>query len=107
MEFGRWARTFFNKTQTRYWTGLWESFQDIALLSKEKKMQETAKVNPQAFETARKSQLLDKNSLARMAGVSSLTITRLETGKPVLLKNIKKVMTALGYTVDDKDRFFM
>ncbi|MDR2386472.1 MAG: helix-turn-helix domain-containing protein [Deltaproteobacteria bacterium] len=70
-------------------------------------MQETAKVNPQAFETARKSQLLDKNSLARMAGVSSLTITRLETGKPVLLKNIKKVMHALGFTVDDKDRFFM
>jgi DNA-binding XRE family transcriptional regulator len=77
------------------------------LIHKEKMMQETAKVNPQAFETARKSQLLDKNSLARMAGVSSLTITRLETGKPVLLKNIKKVMHALGFTVDDKDRFFM
>ncbi|MDR0356664.1 MAG: helix-turn-helix domain-containing protein [Deltaproteobacteria bacterium] len=70
-------------------------------------MQEPAKVNPKAFVDARMSQLLDKNSLARLAGVSSLTITRLETGKPVLLTNIKKVMQALGYSVADKDRFFM
>ncbi|MDR1298195.1 MAG: helix-turn-helix domain-containing protein [Deltaproteobacteria bacterium] len=70
-------------------------------------MPEAAKINPKAFVDARKSQLLDKNSLARMAGVSSLTITRLETGKPVLLTNVKKIMIALGYSVADKDRFFM
>jgi predicted transcriptional regulator len=65
------------------------------------------KANPKAFLEARTSQLLDKSSLARKAGVSALTITRLETGKPVLLSNIKKVLTALGYTVADRDRFIM
>ncbi|MDR1487399.1 MAG: helix-turn-helix domain-containing protein [Deltaproteobacteria bacterium] len=70
-------------------------------------MQQANKVNPQAFLNARKSQLLDKSSLARKAGVSSLTVTRLESGKPVQLVNIKKIMMALGYTLQDKDRFFM
>ena len=65
------------------------------------------KANPKAFLEARTSQLMDKSSLARKAGVSALTITRLETGKPVLLSNIKKVLLALGYTVADKDRFLM
>jgi predicted transcriptional regulator len=65
------------------------------------------KANPKAFFDARTSQLMDKSSLARKAGVSSLTITRLETGKPVLLSNIKKVLLALGYTVADRDKFLM
>jgi transcriptional regulator with XRE-family HTH domain len=65
------------------------------------------KANPKAFLEARTAQLMDKSSLARKAGVSALTITRLETGKPVLLSNIKKVLLALGYTVADKDRFLM
>ncbi|MDR2442399.1 MAG: helix-turn-helix domain-containing protein [Deltaproteobacteria bacterium] len=65
------------------------------------------KANPKAFFDARTSQLLDKSSLARKAGVSALTITRLETGKPVLLSNIKKVLLALGYTVADRDKFLM
>jgi DNA-binding XRE family transcriptional regulator len=38
------------------------------------------KANPKAFLEARTSQLMDKSSLARKAGVSALTITRLETG---------------------------
>ncbi|MDR1657472.1 MAG: helix-turn-helix domain-containing protein [Deltaproteobacteria bacterium] len=65
------------------------------------------KANPKAFFDARISQLLDKSSLARKANVSALTITRLETGKPVLLSNIKKVLEALGYTVADRDKFLM
>jgi hypothetical protein len=50
---------------------------------------------------------MDKSSLARKAGVSALPSTWLETGKPGLLSNIKKVLLALGYTVADRDRFLM
>ena len=77
------------------------------MLETTKSANRNPKANPKAFLEARTSQLMDKSSLARKAGVSALTITRLETGKPVLLSNIKKVLLALGYTVADKDRFLM
>ncbi|MDR2455782.1 MAG: helix-turn-helix domain-containing protein [Deltaproteobacteria bacterium] len=77
------------------------------MLETAKSQSRNPKANPKAFLEARTSQLMDKSSLARKAGVSALTITRLETGKPVLLSNIKKVLLALGYTVADKDRFLM
>ena len=56
--------------------------------------------------TIRESRLLSKAELARKAGVSSLTIDRLERGEPCRLETMRKVILALGFTLDEKEKVF-
>ncbi len=54
-----------------------------------------------------REQLMMSNAeLARKAGLSTLTIDRLEAGRPCRLDTQRKVLLALGLGVSDKDLVF-
>ena len=50
--------------------------------------------------------MMSKAELARKAGLSTLTIDRLEAGRPCRLDTKRKVLLALGLKVSDKDLVF-
>jgi DNA-binding phage protein len=50
--------------------------------------------------------MMSKAELARKAGLSTLTIDRLEAGRPCRLDTKRKVLSALGLRISDKDRVF-
>jgi DNA-binding XRE family transcriptional regulator len=54
----------------------------------------------------RESQLLSKAELARRAGVSPLTIDRVERGKECRVDTKRKIILALGLTVADREKVF-
>lgn len=54
----------------------------------------------------RESRLMSKAELARKAGVSSLTIDRVEKGEPCRLVTMRKIILALGYSLEEKDKVF-
>lgn len=54
----------------------------------------------------RESLLLSKAELARKAGVSSLTVDRVERGEPCRLETMRKIILALGFTLDEKEKVF-
>jgi len=54
----------------------------------------------------RESLMMSKAELARRAGLSTLTIDRLEAGRPCRLDTKRKVLLALGLKVTDKERVF-
>ncbi len=54
----------------------------------------------------REALMMSKAELARKAGLSTLTIDRLESGRPCRLDTKRKVLIALGLKVSDKDRVF-
>lgn len=55
----------------------------------------------------REDRLLSKAELARRAGVSPLTIDRVESGMPCRMDTKRKIILALGMTIDDKDKVFI
>jgi len=50
--------------------------------------------------------LMSKAELARKAGVSPLTIDRVEKGKNCRMETMRKIILALGYDLSDKDKIF-
>lgn len=54
----------------------------------------------------REARLLSKAELARKAGVSALTIDRVERGEKCRLETMRKIIFALGYTLEEKDKVF-
>jgi DNA-binding XRE family transcriptional regulator len=50
--------------------------------------------------------MMSKAELARKAGLSSLTIDRIEAGRPCRLDTKRKILLALGLRVSDKDQVF-
>ena len=50
--------------------------------------------------------MMSKAELARKAGLSTLTIDRVEAGRPCRLDTKRKILLALGLKVSDKDRLF-
>ncbi len=54
----------------------------------------------------RESLMMSKAELARKAGLSSLTIDRVEAGRPCRLDTKRKIHLALGLRVSDKDQVF-
>lgn len=54
----------------------------------------------------REALMMSKAELARKAGLSTLTIDRVEAGRPCRLDTKRKVLLALGLRVSDKDRVF-
>lgn len=55
----------------------------------------------------REDRLLTKAELARTAGVSTLTIDRVEAGMPCRMDTKRKIILALGMTVAEKDQVFV
>jgi DNA-binding XRE family transcriptional regulator len=54
----------------------------------------------------REELLMSKAELARKAGVSPLTIDRIEKGKSCRMETRRKIILALGYNLADKDKIF-
>jgi DNA-binding XRE family transcriptional regulator len=54
----------------------------------------------------RESLMMSKAELARKAGLSTLTIDRVEAGRPCRLDTKRKILIALGLRVTDKDQLF-
>lgn len=55
----------------------------------------------------REKLLMSKAELARKAGVSSLTIDRIEKGKSCRMETKRKIILALGYDLSDKSKVFL
>ena len=49
---------------------------------------------------------MSKAELARKAGVSPLTIDRIESGKNCRMETKRKIILALGYKLEDKAKIF-
>ncbi len=55
----------------------------------------------------REAQLMSKAELARKAGVSALTIDRVESGKSCRMDTKRKIILALGLKLSDKEKVFV
>ena len=55
----------------------------------------------------REAQLMSKAELARKAGLSPLTVDRIEAGMTCRLDTKRKIILALGMTVQDRDQVFL
>jgi len=64
------------------------------------------KVAKNAVQKIREGLLMSKAELARKAGVSPLTIDRVEKGKDCRMETKRKIILALGYNLSDKSRLF-
>lgn len=54
----------------------------------------------------REDRLMSKAELARLAGVSTGTIDRIERGEFCRLDTKRKIIFALGFTLSDKENVF-
>jgi DNA-binding XRE family transcriptional regulator len=54
----------------------------------------------------REALMMSKAELARKAGLSTLTVDRIEAGRPCRLDTKRKVLLALGLRVSDRDKLF-
>lgn len=54
----------------------------------------------------RESLLMSKAELAREAGVSPITIARIEKGMPCRMETKRKIILALGLNLEDKEKIF-
>jgi len=54
----------------------------------------------------REGRLMSKTELARLAGVSAVTIDRIERGEPCRMETMRKIILALRFTLADKDKVF-
>ncbi len=63
-------------------------------------------MNGNAVREIREKLLLSKAELARKAGISSLTVDRIEKGMGCRLETQRKIIGALGYKISDKDKVF-
>lgn len=54
----------------------------------------------------RESRLMSKSELARKAGVSVLTVGRVERGEECRMETMRKIILALGYSLEDKNKVF-
>ena len=54
----------------------------------------------------REERLMSKAELARIAGVSPITIDRIERGEECRMETKRKVLLALGFSLADKRKVF-
>jgi len=54
----------------------------------------------------REKRLMSKAELARLAGVSPVTIDRIENGADCRMETKRKILIALGFDLNDKDKVF-
>ena len=55
----------------------------------------------------REAQLMSKAELARKAGVSALTIDRVESGMSCRMDTKRKIILALGLKLSEKEKVFL
>jgi DNA-binding XRE family transcriptional regulator len=54
----------------------------------------------------REQRLMSKAELARLAGVSAVTIDRIERGEDCRMETKRKILLALGFDLSEKDKVF-
>ena len=54
----------------------------------------------------RESVLMSKAELARKAGVSPITVDRIEQGVSCRMATMRKIILALGYSLEDREKVF-
>ena len=54
----------------------------------------------------REAKMLSKTELARLAGISPLTLNRIEEGKDCRMATKRKILFALGLTIEQKQTLF-
>ncbi len=54
----------------------------------------------------REARLMSKAELARLAGVSAITIDRIERGEHCRMETKRKILLALGFPLSDKGKVF-
>ena len=54
----------------------------------------------------REERLMSKAELARLAGVSPITIDRIERGEDCRMETKRKILLALGFSLSEKDKVF-
>ncbi|HEY6871487.1 MAG TPA: helix-turn-helix transcriptional regulator [Geobacteraceae bacterium] len=54
----------------------------------------------------REQKMMSKAELARLAGVSSVTIDRIERGEDSRMETKRKIILALGFSLSEKDKVF-
>jgi DNA-binding XRE family transcriptional regulator len=64
------------------------------------------KLGQNSLKKIREQLLMSKAELARKAGVSPLTIDRIEKGKSCRMETKRKIILALGYELTDKRKIF-
>lgn len=77
------------------------------MLENKKQTRSTMKKGPQnSLKQIREKMMMSKAELARKAGVSPLTIDRIESGKNCRMETKRKIILALGYSLEEKDKIF-
>jgi predicted transcriptional regulator len=64
------------------------------------------KIIPNNVQRFREELLMSKAELARKAGLSALTIDRVESGMQCRMDTMRKIILALGLKLSDKERVF-
>ncbi|MCM0083687.1 helix-turn-helix domain-containing protein [Geomonas sp. Red32] len=54
----------------------------------------------------REERLMSKAELARIAGVSPITIDRIERGEDCRMETKRKILLALGFSLSEKEKVF-
>jgi DNA-binding XRE family transcriptional regulator len=54
----------------------------------------------------REAKLMSKAELARLAGVSAVTIDRIERGEECRVETKRKIILALGFALTDREQVF-
>ena len=58
------------------------------------------------LKSIREKRLMSKAELARLAGVSPVTIDRIEKGEDCRVETKRKLILALGFSLDEKEKVF-
>lgn len=63
-------------------------------------------MNVNSLKEIRESLMISKAELARKANISSVTLSRIEQGKPCRIETKRKIILALGLKLKDKKKIF-
>ena len=64
------------------------------------------KIKKNSLREIRESLMMSKTELSRKAGISSITVERIENGKPSRVETQRKILLALGLKLSDRDKVF-
>jgi predicted transcriptional regulator len=63
-------------------------------------------MNTKHLREIRESLMISKTELSRKANISSITLTRIEQGKPSRMDTKRKILLALGLKISEKNKVF-
>ena len=68
--------------------------------------QQEGRLGQNIIKSIREGLLISRAELARKAGLSALTINRIEKGGSCRMETKRKIILALGYGLSEKDKIF-